>query len=240
MENTRMKQLLVWCGRRALDSLGDAPPVPPPSQGSSGGVDQSARHIARVIAESVVKEISTNGALSTWFTRANSPASAAIKKPNPKNEENQTKEKELLAQLESLDTECSTWKALRALDKPDFPLLPAEGDDDHTALLRPAERAFAEARRSGDDVIAAAKRLVKQQTTDIEFDMDRFADSVHRLQIYGDAADRLAGQVLVGAGEAVRRNDAIVKKTVGTDGLPLQEVLRSISNTSHHHLHAAS
>ena len=42
-----MKQLLVWCGRRALDGLGDAPPVPPPLQGSSGGVDQSARHIGR-------------------------------------------------------------------------------------------------------------------------------------------------------------------------------------------------
>jgi len=138
-----------------------------------------------------------------------------------------------------LDTECSTWKALRALDKPDFPLLPPAGDDDHTALLRPKERSFAEARRSGDDVIAAAKRLVKQQTTDVEFDMDRFADSVHRLRIYGDTADRLAGQVLVGAGEAVRRGDAIAKKTVGTDALPLHEVLRSISNTSHHHLHAA-
>lgn len=90
------------------------------------------RVAARVIAESVIQEISTNGALSTWFTRVSvspvshprsckalcdpesnqltletllpqetSPAPAAIKKPNPKNEENQTKEKELLAQLES-------------------------------------------------------------------------------------------------------------------------------------------
>lgn len=139
-----------------------------------------------------------------------------------------------------LDAECSTWKALRALDKPGLPLLPTAGDDDHTALLRPEERAFAEARRSGDEVIATAKRLVKQHSADIEFDMDRFADSVHRLQIYGDAADRLAGQVLVGAGEAVGRDDAIAKKTAGTDALPLHEVLRSISNTSHQHLHAAS
>ncbi|KAF8251069.1 Mtw1 kinetochore complex [Wilcoxina mikolae CBS 423.85] len=221
MENARMKQLLSWCGKRELDKLQKA--APPGS--SSSDVEGSARHVARMMAEDLLKEITTNGELSTWFTRADSPAPAPIKKPNPRNTQNQTEQERLKAHLEVLNNEHESWQSLLSL-KPNVSLDRPNNSPD---FLRPEETAFKASQAERQDIITQARRLVKHQGTEIEFSMDRLADGVHKLRAYGDAADELAGKVLETAGDALEEEDTRLRKSTGTDALSLQEVLRSIS-----------
>lgn len=74
-----------------------------------------------------------------------------------------------------------------------------------------------------------AKRLVKQHNSEIEFQVDQIVDGIHRLQQYGESADRLGGRVLEAAEWVLAEREREVMISVGTDGLPLKEVLRSLS-----------
>lgn len=108
-EPRRMRQLLIWCATRAL---GDKP-------SGSHSEDQSARLagkslysylkeasetdriLARVIQEELLKDFSSNSALSNWFSREDvNPPAVVVKKPNPRNVQNTDKIKELEEQIQ--------------------------------------------------------------------------------------------------------------------------------------------
>lgn len=60
-EPRRMKQLLTWCGTRAL---GEKP--------SSSMADFHARQAAREIQQQLLKDFSTKSEMSDWFSRVSS------------------------------------------------------------------------------------------------------------------------------------------------------------------------
>ncbi|KAL4998321.1 Mis12-Mtw1 protein family-domain-containing protein [Aspergillus recurvatus] len=105
VEPRRMRQLLIWCGTRAL--------LDKPSGSRSG--DESARLAARVIQEELVKEFASNPELSNWFSREDTAPTVVVKKANPKNVQNQEKIKELEEQIQKLQKER---QALNALLRP--------------------------------------------------------------------------------------------------------------------------
>jgi hypothetical protein len=131
-----------------------------------------------------------------------------------------------------LDTEYRSWISLRDMDKPDLSLPSNDDNDEYSTFLRAEDLAFAETTAEAEEVVNEARRTVKMQTTDIQFTIDRLADGVHRLLQYGEAADALAGEVLVAAGEARELDTARLKAMAGTEALPLQEILRSITHTN--------
>lgn len=94
MEHRRMQQLLVWCGHRALEN----PPPAPEGQGNPADT-AAAEHMARVIKEEILKEITTNGRLSVWMDRDRTNAPDVVKVPNPENEKNRKKLEELKEEL---------------------------------------------------------------------------------------------------------------------------------------------
>ncbi|KAL4921992.1 Mis12-Mtw1 protein family-domain-containing protein [Aspergillus aurantiobrunneus] len=103
VEPRRMRQLLIWCGTRAM---GDKP-------SGSRSEDESARLAARVIQEELLKEFSTNSELSNWFSREDTtPPTVVVKKANPKNVQNQDKIKELEEQIQKLQKERHALNAL--------------------------------------------------------------------------------------------------------------------------------
>ncbi|KAI9371029.1 Mis12-Mtw1 protein family-domain-containing protein [Aspergillus egyptiacus] len=111
-EPRRMRQLLIWCGTRAM---GDKP-------SGSRSEDESARLAARVIQEELVKEFSNNSELSNWFAREDtSPPTVVVKKANPKNVQNQDKIKELEEQIQKLQRQRHALNAL--LRPPSIPSL---------------------------------------------------------------------------------------------------------------------
>ncbi|CBF83234.1 Mis12-Mtw1 family protein [Aspergillus nidulans FGSC A4] len=111
VEPRRMRQLLIWCGTRAL--------LEKPSGSRSG--DESARLAARVIQEELVKDFSSNSELSNWFSREDTAPTVVVKKANPKNLQNQDKIKELEEQIQKLQKERQALNAL--LRAPSIPRL---------------------------------------------------------------------------------------------------------------------
>ncbi|KAL4775426.1 Mis12-Mtw1 protein family-domain-containing protein [Aspergillus nidulans var. acristatus] len=102
VEPRRMRQLLIWCGTRAL--------LEKPSGSRSG--DESARLAARVIQEELVKDFASNSELSNWFSREDTAPTVVVKKANPKNLQNQDKIKELEEQIQKLQKERQALNAL--------------------------------------------------------------------------------------------------------------------------------
>ena len=97
------------------------------------------------------------------------------------------------------------------------------------SLLRPEESEFANSLAKSQDLLGSAKRLVKQQYGEIEFQVDQLIDGIHKLNQYGEAADRLGGRILEDAESTLAVREATLRQASGTEALPIQEVLRSLS-----------
>jgi kinetochore protein Mis13/DSN1 len=101
-EPRRMKQLLTWCGERALGAkpshnISDAGAV---LAGKLLFPSRSKRYtnkpVARAIQEQILKDFATMSQMSDWFSRDEAPQKKiVIKKPNPRNVENAAKITEL-------------------------------------------------------------------------------------------------------------------------------------------------
>ncbi|PWY86506.1 hypothetical protein BO94DRAFT_466764 [Aspergillus sclerotioniger CBS 115572] len=131
-EPRRMRQLLIWCGTRAI---GDKP-------SGSRSEDESARLAARVIQEELLKEFSTNSELSNWFGREDvNPHALVVKKENPKNILNTEKIQELEEQIQRLQKERHALNALlRPTEIPRIKPTPpsqSEPDTNQPAQLSP-------------------------------------------------------------------------------------------------------
>lgn len=87
-EPRRMKQLLTWCGERALSAK---PPLGSENTNSILG--------ARAIQDQLLKNFGSKSELSDWFTREDVPRPPAIEKPNPRNTEHEEKIRELEARI---------------------------------------------------------------------------------------------------------------------------------------------
>ncbi|RYP71107.1 hypothetical protein DL771_005041 [Monosporascus sp. 5C6A] len=84
-EPRRMKQLLTWCGERALAQ-----------KPRLGTLNSNAVLGARAIQDQLLKDFSSKSEFSDWFAREDVPRPPAIVKPNPRNLEHDEK----IAQLE--------------------------------------------------------------------------------------------------------------------------------------------
>ncbi|RPA89241.1 hypothetical protein L873DRAFT_1832039 [Choiromyces venosus 120613-1] len=224
LEPQRMKQLLSWCGTRAL-----SPQTSPPTAGADG----NAQAIARIIEEEVLKDLLSNAELSSWFNRDDSQAPTVVKKPNPRNLDNLAKVEECEANLKKLREERETWGSLLRPETQSTLLSISGGKSDmrlfEKSLLRPEESEFANSLAKSQDLLGSAKRLVKQQCGEIEFQVDQLIDGIHKLNQYGEAADRLGGRILEDAESTLAVREATLRQASGTEALPIQEVLRSLS-----------
>jgi kinetochore protein Mis13/DSN1 len=105
-EPRRMKQLLIWCGERALSEK-----PPHGSHGSSavlGGENWSISHslsetdrgyVARAIQDQLLKDFGQRSEFSDWFSREEEPQRPVVLKPNPRNIEHDAKIAELEARI---------------------------------------------------------------------------------------------------------------------------------------------
>jgi kinetochore protein Mis13/DSN1 len=79
------------------------------------------------------------------------------------------------------------------------------------------------------DLITSARRVIKQQAVNIEFQVDQLADGVHKLLQYQEKTDQLAGQVLEDAEAALAISERRIREKSGTEKLPMKEVLKSLA-----------
>ncbi|KAI9751375.1 MAG: hypothetical protein M4579_006098 [Chaenotheca gracillima] len=222
-EPRRMKQLLIWCGTRAM---GEKP--------SYSSKDSHARLAARVIQEELLKDFSNRSELSDWFSREESTPAAIVKKPNPRNISNAAKVGELEAQIKKLEEEREAWESLKkpltktSTSKLPTDIVPSPGTID-SSLLDPEQAGILSSLSTNKDIVASTGSDLKEIASTLEFKVDQFAEGVHRLGQYQETADRVASRVLALAATRLDRREREKLARAGTAEMPIQEVLRSIA-----------
>ncbi|PYH89090.1 hypothetical protein BO71DRAFT_435113 [Aspergillus ellipticus CBS 707.79] len=232
-EPRRMRQLLIWCGTRAI---GDKP-------SGSRSEDESARLAARVIQEELLKEFSSNSELSDWFSREDlNPPTLVVKKENPKNVLNAEKIKELEEQIQRLQKERHALNALlRPVEIPQIkPSPPSQAESDSNqpssapeqidlSLLDPSQRRlFAQLNpqqppdaESMDTEPPAPEATVLPQlspstvstrlsriTSSLAPTLDSLAAGIHDIDLYRAMSDAVSSRVLRICAERLDERDA--------------------------------
>ncbi|KAL4944522.1 Mis12-Mtw1 protein family-domain-containing protein [Aspergillus oleicola] len=234
LEPKRMRQLLIWCGTRAL---GDKP------SGSRSG-DESARLAARVIQEELLKDFASNSELSNWFGREDTAPTVVVKKANPKNVQNQDKIKELEEQIQKLQKERHALNAL--LRPPSIPTLKptrmpngdAGGSEKHTPQTAPSQsddnidlsvldpsqqRIFAsinpdaakqyQATQTPETALppltpSSITTRLSRLTSRLAPTLDSFAAGIHDIELYRAMSDTVSSKALQTCAQRLEERDA--------------------------------
>ncbi|KAL8672368.1 MAG: hypothetical protein Q9168_003164 [Polycauliona sp. 1 TL-2023] len=245
-EPRRMKQLLTWCGTRAL---GDKP--------SSTQKDFNARQAAREIQQLLLKDFSAKSEMSDWFNRKETTPPPQQPKPNPKNVSNEKRIQELEQELAKLQNERHTWETLlrppesdslvlsSLTTTPDPNTISSQLLDDPSqvsalsSILQPREKpddpSASDPSHTTTDLQSSTLARLQNITSNnnLEFTIDSFANNVHILNSYQQAADRVAGEVLGISVEALEEREKEGRRRYASGGeageVGVRDVLRGLS-----------
>ncbi|KAI5206072.1 hypothetical protein E4T39_02730 [Aureobasidium subglaciale] len=253
VEPKRMRQLLLWCGHRALPekSVG----------GQMDAAETAAMHAARVIQEELLNEFSSRNNLSYWYDREDTAPTVLVKKPNPRNIQNAEKLQQLEVELARLQVEKRAWDDLLSstCPKPPAPTTESEAPSQtqldispHSidpSILDPSQADILQTLLSGISLnsskpnsstttstaptttLESTKTRITTMTSTLEFKIDKLADGAHKLEQYTAGAQKLADHVLsVGAEKLEERNKIVREKSQGASGqVDALERLRGLS-----------
>ncbi|KAK3351383.1 Mis12-Mtw1 protein family-domain-containing protein [Neurospora tetraspora] len=224
-EPRRMRQLLTWCGERALSEK--------PPHGSHGS---SAILGARAIQDQLLKDFGARSEFSDWFAREEAPKPPVVLQPNPRNLEHDAKIAELEAKIKRLKEEKKAWQAL-AKPLPDLEPLYPDPDPTKAPLPEPSLLDAEEAKilaslTESDTAFSSFRRRTRSRLQNVqsslEFKIDHLADSVHKLDMRVSTAGREADRVLALSAARLKEREEREKGRMGTRDLPTIEVLRSL------------
>ncbi|KAF4972162.1 hypothetical protein FSARC_1192 [Fusarium sarcochroum] len=227
-EPRRMKQLLTWCGERAL--AGKPPHGTPNSNAILG---------ARAIQDALLKDFAARSEFSDWFSREDdAPKAPVVLKPNPRNLELDEKLAQLEINIKRLQEEKKAWQAIRK-PPPEQPPLFSEDETGPIVLpdfdlLDPEEgriRGFlADEKACFDAVWSQTESRLRTIQSSLEFQVDQLADNVHKLEQRVLVAGKEADKVLSVSALRLRQREEREKASAGTRDMPVIEVLRSLGN----------
>ena len=220
-----MRQLLTWCATRFLD----------PKPMGADFETSSAISAARVIQEELLKDIVNKSELSDWFGREDVPASVieVPERPNPKNLQNATKITELEEQIRKLQGERDALESL--LGPPQIPDVSAIAVSDlDERLLSGQEASMLESLRDDTSTQSDVMNRLNAIHESLGPNVDAFADAIHKIGQFRDAAEHLAGRSLAICSEklAEREREGRRKALQNDDKSPrrdLGSVLRGLS-----------
>ncbi|KPA38499.1 kinetochore protein mis13 [Fusarium langsethiae] len=227
-EPRRMKQLLIWCGERALAKK---PPHGTPNSNAILG--------ARAIQDQLLKDFAARSEFSDWFSREDdAPKVPVVLSPNPRNMELDEKLAQLEINIEQLQDEKKAWQAIRKLP-PDRLTIFSEGETGRIVLpdfdlLDPDQdkirESLADETSSFNAVRSQTESRLRAVQSKLEFQVDQFADNVHKLEQRVLFASKEADRVLSVSAIRLRQREEQEKASVGTRDMPVIEVLRSLGN----------
>jgi kinetochore protein Mis13/DSN1 len=229
-EPRRMKQLLTWNGTRAL---------PAKVNGGSGDADEMfAVEGARHMMEELLKDWANKSEMSDWFNREDDVSSAAIvKHPNPHNARMAEKAQELEEEVTRLQEEKKSWEALRSSNSATTERCPSKAlSEVDGTLLDPSQASILATLKSSkpdsvntDAGLADTSARLQKINMSLEPQIDLFADGVHKISQYRQAAERVADRILGATAAQLEKRDIEAKKTSGTSGVGAKEVLSALS-----------
>ncbi|KAK9415366.1 putative Mis12-Mtw1 protein family-domain-containing protein [Seiridium unicorne] len=228
-EPRRMKQLLTWCGERALS---EKPPL--------GSLNSNAILGARAIQDQILKDFGSKSEFSDWFSREDVPRPPAIEKPNPRNIEHEEKIAELEERIKRLKAEKKTWLSLKQAPPELPPLFPSSNPPStdqgqqilDSSLLDPEEAqmlaTITDTASSFANLRIQTQARIQALQQSLEFSVDHLADSVHKVEQRVNTAGREADRVLSLSAARLKEREEKEKKSAGTKDMPVMEVLRSL------------
>ncbi|KAH0522511.1 hypothetical protein TsFJ059_006343 [Trichoderma semiorbis] len=228
LEPRRMKQLLIWCGERAL------------SEKPRGTLNSGAVLGARAIQDQLLKDFASRSDFSDWFNREDkAPKAPVILRPNPRNIELDEKLATLQARIKRLQEEKKAWLAIRKPPPEQPPLFTPKEKEAETItlpdfdLLDPDEgkiRGFlVDETNSFASIRSQTQARLRNIQSSLEFEVDQLADNVHKLEQRVKVAGTEADRILSLSAVRLREREEKERKRVGTKELPIMEVLRSLS-----------
>ncbi|KAA8618514.1 Kinetochore protein Mis13 [Pyrenophora tritici-repentis] len=234
-EPRRMKQLLTWCGTRAL-----------PAKPSGDVKNANAIMAARAIQQELIDEFASRPELSDWFSREEPPAPPVVKKPNPQNEKNKATLQELEEEVKRLEEEKAAWETIASTSKPTpAPSIPPDSTPPplsaiDASLLDPSQAAILSALQQEPQPPsstfnfsftspASLQSHLDSLANSLEPHIDVFADGLHKIEQYRNTAERVADRVLATAARRLEERDREAKERVGTVGVGVGDVLRGLA-----------
>ncbi|OTA87979.1 hypothetical protein M434DRAFT_399184 [Hypoxylon sp. CO27-5] len=228
VEPRRMKQLLTWCGERALS---EKPPL-----GSSNSNEILG---ARAIQDQLLKDFSSKSEFSDWFAREEIPKPPAIVKPNPKNIEHDEKIAALEERIKRLKAEKRAWQSLKQPPPELPPLFPSAPETDSatsslslplpdTSLLDSDEAQILASLTSSSIQPQKLQSQLQALQTSLEFKIDHLADNVHKLDRRVATGGQQADRVLALSAARLKEREEKERASAGTKDMPVMEVLRSL------------
>lgn len=244
-EPRRMKQLLTWCGTRAL---------PEKAHGGTGDAGELlAKDSARHISEEILKDFANKAEMSDWFSREDGPAEedvSVVKKPNPRNIRNAEKMKELEEEIAQLQSEKQSWEGLLSTKSP-LKTQPSDSAKIDPELLDPAQAAILATLQASStptlnttliptkslqneilptplNTIPTLSSRINTIVDSLEPQIDLFADGIHKISQYRLAAERVADKVLSSTANKLENRDRMAKEASGTAGVGAKDVLSAL------------
>ncbi|KAL7913931.1 Mis12-Mtw1 protein family domain-containing protein [Trichoderma velutinum] len=229
LEPRRMKQLLIWCGERALSAK------------PRGTLNSGAVLGARAIQDQLLKDFASRSDFSDWFNREDkAPKAPVILKPNPRNIELDEKLATLEARIKRLQEEKKAWLAIRKPPPEQPPLFTPKEKEAETItlpdfdLLDPDEgriRGFlVDETNSFASIRSQTQARLRNIQSSLEFEVDQLADNVHKLEQRVNVAGTEADRVLSLSAVRLREREERERKRAGTKEMPMIVVLRSLSS----------
>lgn len=138
--------------------------------------------------------------------------------------------------MRRMKLERDQWKSLMKAPRSTSPLLKAEDEIPEpsaidSTLLNEEEQAILATLKttSSIDLQASTKASLQTIQKDLEFEVDQFADGVHRLAQARTVMERTVEKVLALSAERLAEIETEEKEASGTRDMPIQEVLRALS-----------
>ena len=134
--------------------------------------------------------------------------------------------------LNRLEAERESWRLLEEFD-PTSTLSAPESTPSETTVNNPeaVSRAPQLIARS-QELIAATTTTMKRQAAETEFQVDQLSDSIHKINMYKEAADHLGGSILETTQRVLAERDRKIKEKEGTQGVPIKDLLRTLSRVA--------
>ncbi|KAI9723817.1 MAG: hypothetical protein M1828_004067 [Chrysothrix sp. TS-e1954] len=247
-EPRRMKQLLTWCGSRALSER--------PSAASSDTNAVLAGDtllfdfsqvptaltvsLARAIQEELLKDFTEKSELSDWFNRDDVPAAILIKQPNPRNIENASKLQELESEVKRLEQERSSWTNLLNMIgsslNAESSHYTSEAEEvavvrplDNIALMDPQQTKLAKALSAQPATEHSVRSRLKDATESLEFKIDSLASGVHKVQSLDTLLNETVDDVLGQANKSLEQRSQNRLDDAGAERIGVRDLLKSFS-----------
>jgi len=228
-----MRQLLTWCGARAL---------PEKAHGGSGDANEMlAVDAARHIQEELLKDFANKSEMSDWFNREDTAPTAIVKKPNPRNIQNATKLQQLEDEIKRLQDEKRSWETLLKSPSPIAESSSANPqasattidstclDPSQAAILATLQSSAADTNSTNSSADPISTRL-QALASSLEPKIDLFADGVHKLSQYRMAAERVADKILESTAKRLDSRDLEAREAIGTKGVGARDVLSALGS----------